>query len=649
VLPVEGAATGIGGIVRDVYCMGAKVIGVMDLLRFGPPDNPVSRAVARGVVQGIWQYGNALGVPNLGGDTVFHDGYSRNCLVNVVAVGLVRHDRIVHSCCPPGRHEPYVLVLAGKPTDATGFGGATFASADLDASGGIGAVQVADPFLKRVLAEANARVLDLLFEKGVPFGFKDLGAGGIACVSSEMASHGGMGIELWLDRVPTSVPGLPPEVIACSETQERFGLAVPQDSAYDVVRVYNEEYELPRLHPGAGAAIVGRFTRDDTYLVLHDGREVACAPVKAITEGIRHDRPAAAAPVSLPEPPSRPVDPSSDLSRMALSHPGSSRRPVFSFYDSEVQGRTVLRPGEADATVIAPVPGCPAGLALSGDGNPFISELDPFAGGAHAVGEAVRNVVATGATPLAATDCLNYGSPENPEVMWQFERGIAGMTEALEAFGSKPGEPLPVVSGNVSFYNQDPSGRAIPPSPIVAVIGRMEDFTKASDMTLRRAGDLIVQVCRRRDELGGSLYYREVLGWRGGRVPSFRADEEPAAMRLVLDWIGRGLVSSSHDISEGGMAFAALEMALATGPSAGLGIRLDIPRDPVLLYSETPGYLLAVPPDRLPKLSGLPVQVRVTGEVVPSFTLSGPDWELDLASLAPGWEDHLASAVWREQ
>lgn len=650
VLPVEGAATGVGGIVRDVYCMGARVIGVMDLLRFGPPSSASSRAVARGVVQGVWQYGNALGVPNLGGDTVFHEGYESNCLVNVVSVGMVRHDRIVHSFVPAaGRNTPYVLVLVGKPTDATGFGGATFASADLDSAGGTGAVQVADPFLKRVVSEANARVLEMLFERGIEFGFKDLGAGGIACVSSEMASHGGMGIELWLDRVPVSSADLPPEVIACAETQERFGLAVPQDAAYDVVGIYNEEFELPRLYPGSGASIIGRFTGDRTYLVLHGGKEVACAPVDAITEGIFHDRPGLEVASALPEPTSRPVDPASDLERMALSASGVSRAPLFSFYDSEVQGVTHLRPGEADAVVVVPVHGSRAGLALSGDGNPFYGELDPYLGGAHAVGEAFRNVVATGALPLAATDCLNYGSPENPGVMWQFSRGVEGIADACRALAIAGGDSLPIVSGNVSFYNQSRTGAAIPPSPVVAVFGRLDDFSKARDMSLKRSGDLIVMVGTREDELGGSLFYRECLGHRGGAVPRFRGGLELAMAGLVLDWIEKGIVQASHDISEGGAAFAALEMIFAAGPVNGLGARLDFARDPVLLYSETPGYLLEVKPEDLPALSGLPVPARVIGEVVPAFSISGNGWELDLAPLHPKWRDRLAAIVWREE
>ncbi len=253
--------------------MGARVTGSLDLLRFGDPlgnSGEKTRAICRGVVEGIWKYGNALGVPNLGGDTRFHEGFDDNCLVNVVSLGFVRHDRIVHSFVPAEAHEEqYVLILVGKPTDDTGFGGATFASADLEDESGKGAVQVADPFLKRVLSEANMNVLDFLFERGIKLGFKDLGAGGIACVTSELAAHGNLGIEVNLDLVPVSITELPSEVIACAETQERYGLAVPKRISAEVLDIYNEKYEMPRLFPGAGATVIGTFTAEPFYRVLH--------------------------------------------------------------------------------------------------------------------------------------------------------------------------------------------------------------------------------------------------------------------------------------------------------------------------------------------------------------------------------------------
>ncbi len=648
VLPVEGAATGVGGIVRDVYCMGADVIGSLDLLRFGDPLGPNGercRGIARGVVDGIWQYGNALGVPNLGGDTEFHPGYDDNCLVNVVALGIVRHDRVVHSFVPrEARDEPYVFILTGKPTDDTGFGGATFASADLDGNLGMKSVQVADPFLKRILAQANREALEYLFGTGAAFGFKDLGAGGIACVTSEMAAHGGLGITVNLDDVPLGIPGLPPEVAACSETQERFGFAVPERVAGGVLEIYNERFELPRLFPGARAAVIGRFTLDPVYRVTHCGREAACAPAAAITEGVFYDRPHEPTPPGPPDPELPGCSPESEITGMLLSIGGCSRETVWSYYDSEVRGSTVLRPGEADSCVILPVPGCPAALAVAGDGNPWYGELDPYLGGAHSVAEAVRNVVAVGAVPICATDCLNYGSPESPAVMHQFHRGIEGISEACRQLGfGEPGEPLPIVSGNVSFYNQSSTGKSIPPSPIVAVFGRIDDCAHSIDMVLRKPGNALVLLGPRYRELGGSLYYRTVLRHCGGQVPLFRGRLEAAMARWVIDGARSGGIVSAHDISVGGLALAAAEMVLA---SPGRGIALEVGADPVLLYSETPGYLVEISPSRV---GDLPDFAEVIGFVSDDGALSGKGWSVPLAGIRKRWADLLASVVWREE
>jgi phosphoribosylformylglycinamidine synthase len=268
------------------------------------------------------------------------------------------------------------------------------------------------------------------------------------------------------------------------------------------------------------------------------------------------------------------------------------------------------------------------------------------------VGEAVRNVVVTGAVPIAATDCLNYGNPEVPEVFWQFRRGVEGIAEACSRLGiSGNGEdPLPIVSGNVSFYNQSAAGRSIPPSPIVAVFGRLDDFTEACDMALRGAGNVILLVGKREDELGGSLYYRTCLGHNGGAVPDFRGELESEMARFVLHMIHSGLVESAHDISEGGLAMAATEMALATSGSSRLGAVLDAAPDPVLLYSETPGYLLEVSPEVYDSIrADLPGFVSVAGRVSPSFGLSGEGWTLDLSTVEGVYSDLLASVVWREE
>jgi len=650
VLPVEGAATGIGGIVRDVYCMGARVTGSMDLLRFGDPqgkNGETTRGIVRGVVEGIWKYGNALGVPNMGGDTEFHPGYNDNCLVNVVAFGVVPHDRVVHSFVPEQAHkEPYVLVLTGKPTDSTGFGGATFASADLDGDQGMGSVQVADPFLKRVLSEANQAVLDMLFDKKIEFGFKDLGAGGIACVTSELAAHGGLGIDVDLDKVPVSVKNLPPEVIACSETQERYGLAIPASVAEEVLVIYNEKFELPRLFTNCRAAVIGKFTSKPFYNVFCRGASAAETPINYITEGVVYDREESPLEKAVIEPSERPCNPAIDIPKILTSIAGCSREHIWSYYDSEVQGVTRIRPGEADSCVSVPVKGSHAGLAVSGDGNPWYGELNPFLGGAHAVGEAVRNVVATGATPICATDCLNFGNPEDPEAFWQFKQSVAGIADACNALGfSGNSYPLPIVSGNVSLYNQSTGGKAIPPSPIVAVFGKIHDYRKSTDIVLRKEGSVILLVGTRKDELGGSLFYRTCLDYHGGTVPAFRGQLEKKMASWVLEIIHERKAYSVHDISSGGVVLAGAEMALA---SRKLGIQFNLDTNPVSLFSETPGYLIEVD-ESFSENTNLPEFVSVVGKVCNGCLISGNNWSVDLNQLRTEWSDKLASVIWREE
>jgi phosphoribosylformylglycinamidine synthase II len=618
VLPVEGAATGIGGIVRDVYCMGAKVIGVMDALRFGDPKGEAGAKVAeiaRGVVTGVWQYGNALGVPNLGGDVYFAPCYDENCLVNVVAVGLVEESHIVRSAIPEeaGR-EAYDLILIGKPTDSSGYKGASFASKVLDdgGQGDKGAVQVPDPFLKRVLTEATAAALRAVREAGAVAGFKDLGAGGIACAFSEIASRGGFGADIDLDKVPLDGAGLPAEVIACSETQERYAMAVPRRLTGEILKIYNEDYELPRLYPGAAATVIGTATNDALFTATCRGEAVCRAKVEAITAGISIERETAAAGrARRAELPAEPSDLSSILLEIAGSLNASSREPVYSYYDWDVQGRTVVRPGEADASVVAPIDGSPVGVAVSVDGNPFYGALDPYWAGATAVAEAMRNVAAVGAAPLAMTDCLNYGDPERPEVFRQFIEGVRGVGDAARGLWRRgtEREPVPIISGNVSFYNEAGTGAAVNPSPVVACAGRMPDYSRAVTMDVKGAGNALVLVGTRRGALGGSAYTRALraLG-RGsgaeGDVPTVDFESERAAMHVVIDCIQAGLVKACHDISDGGLGLCAVEMLLGARANAGLGAKLDLDslasdlRPDEMIFCEAGGFLLEVEPER---------------------------------------------------
>jgi phosphoribosylformylglycinamidine synthase II len=610
VVPVEGAATGIGGIVRDVNCMGAEVIGVLDALRFGDPEGPRAssvREIVRGVVDGIWQYGNPLGVPNLGGDVFFSDRYDENCLVNVVALGLVREDRVVRSRVPEAAaREPYVLVLVGKPTDETGFGGASFASAILeqDAPEQRGHVQVPDPFLKRVLFEANRAALDWLFQQGAPFGFKDLGAGGIACASSELAAAGGFGMDVDLDLVPTPRGEYPPEVIACSETQERFALVVPERLAPKLLAIYNEDYALPGVYDGARAATIGRVRKDPSYRILRHGQAVCDAPVEVITAGIEHrraERPRAAATYAAPA--LRVPDHGAFLRRLIASPNLGSRDPILRYYDTEVQARMAVRAGEADASVLVPVPGAPFGAAITVDGNPWYVAADPYWGTAHVVYEALRNLVAVGARPIALTDCLNFGNPEDPEVFDEFVRSVRGLGDAARALGPDGVTPVPIVSGNVSFYNESSTGRSIEPSPIVAALGVLDDYAVAVNSGLKEAGASLLLTGPRQSAMGASQAQYLLAGEKGGALPSLDFETERRRLHVVLEAVRRGLVLACHDVSDGGLAIAALEMALGGWSAMGLGLELRVPdADGVAiearLYGETPGFLLEVAPER---------------------------------------------------
>ncbi|HYJ32330.1 MAG TPA: phosphoribosylformylglycinamidine synthase subunit PurL [Candidatus Binatia bacterium] len=656
VVPVEGAATGIGGIVRDVNCMGAEVIGVMDALRFGDPEGPRAssvREIVRGVVDGIWQYANALGVPNLGGDVFFSPRFDENCLVNVVALGLVRADRIVRSRVPEAAsREPYVFVLVGKPTDETGFGGASFASAILEENteGQRGHVQVPDPFLKRVLFEANRAALDWLDAQGAAFGFKDLGAGGIACASSELAAAGGFGMDVDLDQIPTAPGDYPAEVIACSETQERFALVVPERLAGGLLRIYNEDYALPLVYHGARAAVAGRVRTDGRYRILRGGQPVAEAPVEVITAGIEHDRPRRPRHAEPPETPLPPVRDHGALFRSMIASPNvASRAPILRYYDTEVQARVVIRAGEADASVLAPVPGAPLGCALTVDGNPWYVAADPYWGTAHVVLEALRNLACVGARPVALTDCLNFGNPEDPEVFDEFVRSVRGLGDAARelAPGGPSGPPVAVVSGNVSFYNESATGRSIEPSPIVAALGVLEDYSVAVSSALRAHPGVLVLSGPRGTATGASQLRHLLTGETGGALPPLDFDLERRRLNAVREAVRRGLVRSCHDISEGGLAVAALEMALGGFASGGFGLQIpisalgDTPAE-IRLYAEAPGFLMEASNDALGALLDLfakqGVDATMIGRTLPEPKLRFMDGgttliEADLAEL----------------
>jgi phosphoribosylformylglycinamidine synthase II len=585
VLPVEGAATGIGGIVRDVYCMGADVIGVMDPLRFGDPDGPNARRVrdiVRGVVDGIAQYGNALGVPTYGGEAYFDASFDDNCLVNVVALGMVEEGEIVRSRAPEvAAREPFHIVLIGKPTDASGFGGAAFASERLSGDPSVErqeAVQVPDPFLKRMIVEATKVILAEARRQGVPIGFKDLGAGGIACAVSEMAQAGGAGAVVDLDAVNKSSDNLAAQVIACSETQERFAMFVPASFSDTVLRVYNDDFDLPHIYTGAGAYVIGYTASDRRFKLKHGGRVVCDADVDAITTGIeyrREARPRARTHSAVVSAPAKPVK--ELLVELLSSYNIADKSILFQHYDAEVQGRAVLRPGEADAAVCIFVPGEPVGLAAAVGGHSMLADSDPYLGGVWSVVEAVRNVACVGGRALAITDCLNYGDPEDPEVFWDFSEGVRGIGDACRGLKilDDPAQGIPVVSGNVSFYNQSGRGKPIAPTPIVACAGRVDDASISLNLGFKQSGSRIVLLGELHDRIGGSEYARHTAtaGAVGPAAPDF--SKESAMIRAVIEAANARLFLAAHDVSHGGLAVALAEMMMASAPFD-LGCTIDL-------------------------------------------------------------------------
>jgi len=596
VVPFEGAATGVGGIVRDVLCMGAEVIGIADPLRFGRLDDPHCRYVAQSVVDGIAAYGNAIGVPNLGGDVYIDESFDDNVLVNVVALGLVKESEIIHSFAPP-KSIGYDIVLVGKATDRSGFGGASFSSLtldDADAEANKGAVQVPDPFLKNVIMRASYRVFAELRRLGIEAGYKDLGAGGFAGCSAELCAAGGMGAEVELDRVPTSQRDLPPAVIAIGETQERLCWIVPPSFTPLLLAIYNEEFSLPRISRSAAAAIVGKVVGGSRYVARHRGEVVMDVDLEFLTGGVRYNRPYT---IALPNPAPQTArlprfgDAGAALDALLAHRDVCSRRSIFQRYDGVVRGTTAIPLGAADAGVICPIPGAPLAVALAVAGNPRYGKIDAQSAAEHAVLEAVRNVVAVGARPLGLTDCLNFGDPTDPEHLGAMVAAIDGLAYAARRFGT------PYVSGNVSLYNQSKSGRTVAPSPIVACVGGIENIAQTASMAFKRAGSPLYFVGRPEERTGGSVY-ADLLGITNAMLPAISYDRVEREIALLLAAYAGNLVLAAHDISDGGALVAVAKMAFATAGGARIGMRLDESpldgREGVAAFTETCGFIVEV-------------------------------------------------------
>lgn len=667
VLPNEGAATGIGGDVRDVNCMGATVVATADPLRFGDPYGPQAskvRWVAEGVVDGIWQYGNALGVPNMAGDIVFDESFDFNCLVNVVAIGVIKKGEIIRSRAPEGAGEKgYDVILVGKPTDASGLGGVTFASEALreeDEATNRGAVQIPDPFLKNVLFKANDDLFRLVREAGIEIGFKDLGGGGFTCATSEMGAAAGYGMELDFDLMHKA-GDFPPEVLAIAETQERFLIISPPELRQKILKIYNDDWDLPNVYEGAKASVVGSITNNDRFVVKHKGQTVVDVSIQHLTGGIRYKREEKPRLRSLTEPiTEEPKDYNVAMVRILGSPNIASREHVYRYYDTEVMGNTVIRPGEADAGLIAPIRGEKFGVALSVDSNPFYGRISPYWGGATAVAEAMRNIAAIGATPSCITDCLNFGNPEKPEAFWEFRESVKGLAEACKKISMKgyENQPIPIVSGNVSFYNESPAG-SVDPSPVIACVGIIKDVSKAVTQDLKAAGNKLYLIGPRYDELGGSEYYKTIFGVTGANVPIVRYELERSMIYAVIDAIDQGLVAACHDISNGGLAATAAEMALVRPAKFGFELDLDKAGDAnmrtdKLLFSESAGFVIEAKPGseaRLEELlKGYSLEPMEIGKVTDArrIVMKRKDktvMDLDLDEARKVWTTGLAEAM----
>ena len=605
IVPYEGAATGVGGNVRDVLCMGAEVIAVTDSFRFGSIKNNKTKWIHDGVVAGIAGYGNPLGIPNIGGDLYYHDGYNENCLVTLVSLGIVIEDDIIHSYAPKNA-DGYDLILLGKPTDNSGFGGASFASLELEEEKkeqNKGAVQEPNAFLERHLLKSSYALFDILKEKGLinNVGFKDLGAGGVACASVELAETSGYGAEVWMNKIHIGMDGLHPSVYLCSETQERFMWVCSPEITPLILDHYNTVFDLPGVSTGARASVVGKIRNDGQYIVHNGDEEIVNATAKEVTEGFLYDRPYEARENNFVEPNLPEPTNYNQVLLDILSHENmASREPIFEQYDKQVQGRIHTETGLADSGVMAPFNSEKypeeirnVGIALSTDHNPRYGLIDPYWGGINAVVESMRNVASVGATPHALSDCLCFGNPEKPHQMWEFVESVRGVADACNAITLKdnPNHATPIIAGNVSFYNESKGG-AIPPSPILSCLGRFKDVNKSVPAHFQKLDSVVLMIGERKNELGGSVYY-SLYDEMGANVPKPNLEEVKNQIFALTDCIDGGLVLSCHDIADGGVASTLAEMTFGNDIGCDINIDSNLLNEK-LLWSETGGFILEI-------------------------------------------------------
>src|SRR5689334_2895300 len=550
--PYQGAATGVGGILRDVFTMGARPIACLNALSFGAPTHPRTRHIVSGVVAGVGGYGNSFGVPTVGGSVRFHTRYDGNCLVNAMAVGIAEVDKIFYAAAS-GVGMP--IVYLGSKTGRDGIHGATMASAEFgaDAEEKRPTVQVVDPFSEKLLLEACLEIM----QKDCVIAIQDMGAAGLTCSAVEMGAKGDLGVRLDLDKVPTRETGMSAYEMMLSESQERMLMVLKPEKEREAEHIFRKW--------GLDFAIVGETTPDKRFIVRHAGEQMADLPIKELgDEAPVYDRPHTASP-RLPV-----IDPASvearighaeALEKLMASPDLCSKRWVWEQYDHLILGNTVQRPG-GDSAVVRVKEG-PKGLALTCDVTPRYCEADPFEGGKQAVAEAYRNISAVGAKPMAVTDNLNFGNPERPEIMSQLVNCIAGIAAGCKALD------FPVVSGNVSLYNET-NGRAILPTPTIGGVGLLDDFSKSVGIAFKSVDEFILLLGETKGWIGQSMYLREICGREEGAPPPVDLSAERRTGDFVRALINEKVVTAAHDLSDGGLLIAVAEMALASGIGAKL-------------------------------------------------------------------------------
>jgi phosphoribosylformylglycinamidine synthase len=635
--PYQGAATGIGGILRDIFTMGARPIALMDPLYFGSLDDAHVRHLFAGVVSGIADYGNCVGVPTIGGSVFFDESYTTNPLVNVLALGLVENKKIMKGVASgPGN----VIMAVGATTGRDGIHGATFASEELSDQSAAKrpSVQIGDPFTKKLLLEATLELID----SGLAVGIQDMGAAGLTSSSIEMASRAGTGIELDVSRVPLREEGMTPYEIMLSESQERMVVVAPPANAEKIKAIF-DKWEL-------NCAVIGQVTGDGKVRIKWGDEVYGEMPVKALVDE---------APVyqrEMKEPDylkqlrqfdqdalPRPVDLNKSLIQVLSAPTIASKRWVYRQYDHQVRTNTAVLPG-SDAAVLR-IRGTKKAIALTTDCNGRYVYLEPFAGGAIAVAEAARNLACSGARPLGLTDCLNYGNPYKPEVFYQFKRSVEGMVEACQTL------EVPVISGNVSFYNESLT-HSVYPTPLIGMVGLIEDLDHITTQWFKQAGDAVYLAgdLGSKPDIGGSEYLKTVHGKVAGKCPEIDLKKEKALHSFMLSAISFKLIRSAHDCSEGGLAAALAECCISGNRDQMLGISADLGnlqgRDDHKLFAENQSR--AVVSCRAEDVEKLEAEARKQGiEVLKLGTVSGDRLvikgliDLPLDDLKQAWEEAI--------